>query len=250
MITAGSFPGATRGPAFKVHGPAIGWLPVHAGVVLSMKSGILVLRKNSRILGGNAWPMEQRRYNERDLFKRIAAGDEDAFKAIFHRCNAKLYPFACKLTRSASAAEDIVQETFLRLWLHRTEVGQMERPEAWLYTVASNLSLSWLRTHAAEMRRDQRLGRHKNNNKEYIIDRLSLQETQQLLSRAITLLPPKRQEIYMLSREEGLNHKEIAEKLQLSQHTIKNQLVTALRFIRDYLRQESGIVIPLLLFFF
>lgn len=189
-------------------------------------------------------------YKKQHLFKRIATGDEQAFREIFHHCNARLHPFVLKLTRSESAAEDIVQETFLRLWIHRSEVGDMDRPLAWLYKVASNISLSWLRSHAAELRRIQKMNIRTHSSKEQVIEQLSLKEIQMLIAQAVELLPPKRQQIYRLSREQGLNYKEIAEKLQVSPHTIKNQLVSALRFIKEYLYRSGGIAIPLLALIF
>lgn len=189
-------------------------------------------------------------YDQDHLFEQIAAGNELAFRKIFHGLNAKLYPFVLKLTCSESATEDIVQETFLRLWLHRSEVGKMDHPVSWLYTVASNLSLSWLRAHAAEIRRLQQMKIPYSTIHEPAIEHLSVKEIQSLIAKAVELLPPKRQQIYRLSREQGLNHKEIAKRLQLSPNTIKNQLVSALKFIKDYLRRASDVAIPLLVLLF
>lgn len=190
-------------------------------------------------------------YNPNYLFKRIAEGDEGAFREVFHTYNARLYPFILKVVHSESVAEDIIQDTYLRLWTHREEVAQMEHPVSWLFKVASNLSLSLLRSQAAEIRRLQRMKTTAGDTTEQaIIDSLSVKELQLLITKAIDQLPPKRQEIYRLSREQGLNYKEIAERLQLSPNTIRNQLVSALKFIRDYIRRTSGIIIPFLILFF
>lgn len=189
-------------------------------------------------------------YNKDYLFHQIASGDEQAFRKIFHDLNAQLFPFVLKLTRSKPVAEDIVQETFLRLWIHREEVGEMEYPLSWLYTVASNQSLSWLRSHAAEVRRMKRMEMRYKTRKERIVEDLSAKEVRSLIARAVNLLPPRRQQIYKLSREQGLSHKEIAEQLQLSPNTIKNQMVSALKFIKDYLRQYGGIAVPILILLF
>ncbi len=194
--------------------------------------------------------MDDSFYNKKHLFQQIATGNELAFRKVFHDCNAKLFPFVLKLTRSETIAEDLVQETFLRLWVHRCEVGEMDRPIAWLYTVASNLSLSWLRAHAAETRKLQRIKIKDSTRSEQIIEQLSVEEAQLLISQAVDLLPPKRKQIYKLSREQGLSHKEIAEQLHLSTSTIKNQMVNALKFIKDYLYQSSGITIPILILLF
>lgn len=190
--------------------------------------------------------MESLSHQENYLFKQISVGKEKAFREIFHTYNAKLFPFILKLTHSETVAEDLVQEVFLRLWTNRYEVGRMEYPASWLYTVASNLSLSWLRAHAAELRRFQKLSVNKGAPQEQIIEHISAKEIQSLIWRAVALLPPKRQQIYKLSRERGLNHKEIAEQLELSPNTIKNQLISALKFIRNYLLHEGGIAVSVL----
>lgn len=188
--------------------------------------------------------------NKKYLFRRIATGDEDAFREVFHACNRhKIYPFVFKLTHSKAVAEDIVQETFLRLWIHREEVGEMEYPLSWLYKVASNLSLSWLRSHTAEIRRMQKMKTAVHTKKERVVEQLSFKETQVLLSQAVKKLPPRRKQIYKLSREQGLSHQEIAEQLQLSPNTIKNQMVSALKFIKNYLHQYGGITVPILILF-
>lgn len=194
--------------------------------------------------------MDHSFYDKNHLFKEIAAGDEQAFRQVFHAYNAKLYPFVLRLTRSESAAEDIIQEIFLRLWINRSEVARMEYPASWLYKVASNLSLSWLRSKAAEMRRAARMEVCDSIEADRVTDSLSAKEIQWLIMKAVDRLPPKRQEIYKLSREQGLNHEEIARILQLSPNTIKNQLVSALKFIKNYIRQESGMAVPLLILLF
>ena len=194
--------------------------------------------------------MDNNLYNSKYLFQQIAAGNEDAFREVFHTYNAKLYPFVLKVVRSASAAEDIIQETFLRLWTNRAEVAGMEHPVSWLYKVASNLSLSLLRFQAAEIRRLQRIEVREAVESEEVINDLSMKELQALITEAVDLLPPKRQDIYRLSREQGLNYKEIAERLQLSPNTIRNQLVSALKFIKEHIRHAGDIVIPLFILLF
>lgn len=188
-------------------------------------------------------------YKKEHLFEQIANGNEQAFRQVFHDFNAKLYPFILKLTHSQTATEDIIQETFLRLWVHRLDVGNMSHPVSWLYTVASNLSLSWLRAQMAETKRLRQIKTEDSAINEPVED-ISIKEIQRLVAKAVELLPPKRQLIYRLSREEGLNHKEIAEKLQVSPNTIKNQLVCALKFIKDYLHRTGDVAVPILVFLF
>lgn len=189
-------------------------------------------------------------YDEQQLFERIARGDEEAFGHIFHTYNAKLFPFVIKVTRSESAAQEIIQETFLRLWVHRESLAQMEQPVSWLYKVASNLSLSYLRRQAAEIRRIQQVSMSSTVAENNGVNNIAVREMQSLLNAAIDRLPPRRQLIYKLSRQQGLSHKEIAEQLHLSRNTVKNQVVVALKFIQDYILRVSGMAVFLFAFLF
>lgn len=183
-----------------------------------------------------------------DLFRELAAGDTLAFRQLFHVYNARLHPFVLKITRSDAVTEDILQETFIRLWVHRSEVSGMDYPASWLYKVASNLSLTHLRCQAAEIRKLKRMVYHGNTgDQDHALENISVKEIQALLSSAIERLPPRRQHIYKLSKEQGLSHQEIADMLHISPNTVKNQLVSSFSFIRNYIRQASGMALPLLI---
>lgn len=184
------------------------------------------------------------------LFKKIALGDEQAFRLFFHTYTAKLHPFLMAILHSAPVAEDIIQETFLKVWINREELGQMEYPVSWMYRVASNLALTHLRSRAAEVKRLRLAAFSGTHEADDVIESISFKEMQLLITRAIEELPPKRRYIYKLSREEGLTYKEIADKLKISPHTVKNQLVSAFKFIKEYLYQTAGITVCLLLLLF
>lgn len=79
------------------------------------------------------------------LFERIARGDGEAFREIFHYYNARLYHSVLKMVKSEEEAREIIQEVFLKLWIRRGKLSEIERPGAWLFTIASNLSIDILR---------------------------------------------------------------------------------------------------------
>lgn len=181
-------------------------------------------------------------HNDKVLFENIRTGGEPAFALVFHAYNAHLFPFICKITKSELVAEEIVQEVFLRLWVNREDVSGMENPVGWLYRVASNLSLSYLRQLARQPQPLETAGEVPDA----VTDALGARELARLIEQAISKLPPRRQEIFRLSRVQGLSHKEIAAKLALSQHTVKDQLVISLRFIKNFIHRETGISLPVL----
>ena len=171
---------------------------------------------------------------------------ETVFNAIFREHEYKLHTLSLRLTKSDQYAKDIIQEVFLKLWEHRDRLHEIDNVEAWLYRVTENKVMDFLRKASA----DNRLKKAIWNNLQDIISDTEVQveakECNAIIQKAIDQLPPKRKMIYRLNREKGLNYQEIADALQISRHTVKNQLHESLKFIRGFL---SGLI-SLILFFF
>lgn len=186
---------------------------------------------------------------EKQLFQSIASGSEAAFTELFHLYTPRLYPFVRRLTRSDEQAKEMVQETFLQLWINREQLREVENPTAWIYRIASNLSLNWLRNEANR----RRLIEENIINSTVQETNIAEAETRQLqgiISKAVEALPEKRRLIYRMSREEGLSHQQIANKLQLSVQTVKNQLGISLQFIQEFIHKETGLSLLTLVLLF
>lgn len=176
----------------------------------------------------------------------MANGEDAAFRELFHEYNARLLPFINKICKSEVVAEEMVQEVFLRVWVNREELAHMERPASWIFRVASNLSVSYLRSLKGKEKQLLSIDHITEPVAANLLEELTTRELQVLIERAVLQLPPRRQQIYRLSRQEGLSHKEIAEQLSLSQNTVKDQLVISLKYIREYIYKEWGGLIPVL----
>jgi len=182
-------------------------------------------------------------YNEDNtLFLAIAGGDEAAYTQIFHLYTPRLLPFITKITRDEHLAREVLQETFLRLWMKRDQLPQVERPASWLFRIAANICLTWLRTQATRHRLQDKV-EEKQAAQKYssAVEVLESKEMDLLIRQAVEALPARRQEIYRLSREQGLSHQQIAEQLQLSISTVKNQLGYSIKFIQEYLHHATGL---------
>src|SRR5882757_4239371 len=86
--------------------------------------------------------------NERQLFARIAQGDEAAFTQVFHRYNRRLYPFILKMVKAQALAEEIVQTTFIKLWTNRHTLSKVENPQTYIFTIAANNTRDYLKKAA------------------------------------------------------------------------------------------------------
>jgi RNA polymerase sigma-70 factor (ECF subfamily) len=184
--------------------------------------------------------------NERELFLRIAGGDETAFSEIFYHYIARIHPFIKKMTRSEEIAEDIVQDVFVSLWKNRVNMREVENYQSYIFTMATNKTYNYLKAKAKEVKGMKEVILKENdftNNTQEIID---LHESQALINHLVEQLPPQKKLIYKLTREEGLSHDEIAQKLNISKNTVKNHLIETLKFLRENLKHTPGATLMLI----
>ena len=173
---------------------------------------------------------------------------DESFKCLFDNYKNRLYGYVLTITHSHYTAEEITQEIFIKLWLCRDILSQVENLDGYIFTIARNKTLNHLRKAAYDVRllkelQAQALSAGVSNN---IEERALASEYDRLLQDALARLSPQRRLVYLLSRQRGLDHAEIAHQLQLSRNTVKNHMVEALRFIRHYFVEHGSILVVLL----
>jgi RNA polymerase sigma-70 factor (family 1) len=184
---------------------------------------------------------------EKELFSRVAQGDEEAFNTLFHRYVPRLHTIVMKVTKSEGVAKDIIQEVFLYLWMDREALADVDVPQNWIFKMAYNRSYTWL---ARQVSRNQKYSEFKQQNPDEGDDNLEhtvfLHETARLINEATSQLPEQARKIFQLSRETGLKAAEVADQLDISIQTVRNSLVRSVKFIKEYLTQH-GVLLPVLL---
>jgi len=183
---------------------------------------------------------------DKELLQAISQGDEQAFAYLYKRYYAKLNQFLNKISYSNSEISiDILQEVFLRVWVNRAKLVEIENFQAWIYKVVSVESLNHIRKEAHLQKKADRLVDLYNNNslsKCEIPRLMEFDEIKRIISETIQKMPERRRRIYLMSREEGKSAKEISEILQISQNTVYNSLTTSLSQIRAVLSQYGYLV--------
>jgi RNA polymerase sigma-70 factor (family 1) len=179
---------------------------------------------------------------DKALFERISNEDEGAFSIIFYRYTARLSPFITQLLQSESWTEEIVQDVFLRLWQSRHQLAAIEQPSAYLYQMASNRTLDYIKRNAREVKLQYYATRLYGAGTYQSETDVDIKELEALIRQAVIRLPPQRRKVYQLVREEGLSHAEIAARLQISKHTVRNHVAEALQEIGMYLRKHGVIL--------
>jgi RNA polymerase sigma-70 factor (ECF subfamily) len=189
------------------------------------------------------------KYDESSMLELLATGSEYAFSELFSRYRAKVYSVAFRFLRTEAAAEEVVQDVFLKCWLKRQELSQVKNLDAWLRTVTKNLVLNRFRKLANEEAAQQELGRReqKVNDADHL---LMAHQYQQILQAALSQLPPQQREVYRLAREEELSHEDIATRMNISAVTVKSHMARALRYIRRYINSKNILLIIFLIKYF
>ncbi|MFT3749283.1 MAG: RNA polymerase sigma-70 factor [Agriterribacter sp.] len=180
----------------------------------------------------------------------ISGNDEQYSIAIGRICNqyrAQLYQMALKVVKSPQTAGDIVQNVFLKLWENRTRLSAINNIEAWLYRVTKNELIDFLRKTAADNKLKHKLWEAMRSATSDTEEQVDGKYCRLIIDQAVNLLPPQRKLIYTLNRDKGLNYQQIADKLSISKHTVKNHLSLALRSIQQFVSGSLGL---LLLYFF
>lgn len=179
-------------------------------------------------------------HNEQDLLTQIAEGNEQAFRHLFHSYRDKLYSYILKISESKETAEDTVHDVFLKIWVQREKLTEIQNLNAYLYRMAHNEAYNGFRRMAAETLLksawDKQPGLYESNPEEKLVRK----EISRFIQEAINKLTPQQKEVFNMSRELGLPQKEIADRLQISILTVKKHLTNALNQLRKELTDHYG----------
>ncbi|MDB5199337.1 MAG: polymerase sigma-70 factor [Chitinophagaceae bacterium] len=170
------------------------------------------------------------------LLTQITEGSEIAFKILFDRYNLKLFNYISSIIKSTQVSEELVMDVFLKIWLGKDLLSQIENFNAFIFRVAHNKAIDFLRSVAKDPKFQDLLFDEMNLATHDTADSSVLQqEYENKLREAISVLSPQRKKVYQLSRELDMTHDQIAAHLKLSKNTVNNHIVEAQRFIRSYL---------------
>lgn len=164
--------------------------------------------------------------------QKVAAGDEGAFRSLFDAYRNKIYFYILRMTECRQTAEDGLQDVFIKVWLERAALAEVRNFNAWVYRLALNHTINGLKRLARETVVLSELGRQEPA-LQAADEQFAHRELKQLLDSAVEKLPSQQKLVYHLSRVEGLKHKEIASRLNISPFTVKKHMQQALHFIRE-----------------
>jgi RNA polymerase sigma-70 factor (ECF subfamily) len=166
-----------------------------------------------------------------DTWQRIAprSWDEAEFEALFQAHYDGIYRLLYRIVGTQEEAEDLAQETFLRLYRQRFPKGRKHNVRAWLYRVATNLAYNALRGRARRKRRQETIARQEQAVKEQVFDPVEAavrSEERQAVHRALLSLAPRKAKTLLLYYA-GLSYRELAEALNIASGSVGTLLARA-----------------------
>lgn len=192
--------------------------------------------------------MQYRDFDEHSLLCLMKQQDEEmAFKELFLRHQDNVFRYAFKLVRSREAAEEILQDVFLKVWNYRKKVDENREFSFLLFKITKNTILTALKTPGLQV---QLTGNTVDTLIHHIApdDDIIWRQYIEILDKALSTLPGRCREIFQMSRFEGLTYDEIAQKLGISKDTVRLQIIKSLKLLRTFLANhpEVDLVLPLL----
>lgn len=181
-------------------------------------------------------------YEEKELLLRIAEGDETAFSVFFRHYAPLMYAHVQRFLEDESDSHEVLQETFIRIWLQRDRLPDIEFLAAYIKKTASRQCFTLLHKKAVRRKLE------KEGSREDILpaaadEILSYKESQRMLREAIDGLPAQRKLIYEMSRGQGMNARQIAAALNLSHSYVRNALSAAQQAIRAHFQQAGRLIV-------
>ena len=180
--------------------------------------------------------------DDKQLVKRYLEGDEESFSILIDRYLKYIYNFVYRLCGNKTEAEDITQDTFLKVWKKLKSYDDRKGFKTWLFTIARNTTIDYLRK-----KKDLRFSDFDTEDGNYIEDTLidteilqddifARGENKTIFENIFSEMPSIYREIIVLYYDDGLTLEEISEVLKRSVNTVKSQHRRALIYIRDKTR--------------
>jgi len=187
-------------------------------------------------------PPDQKTPDE-ELVARIQEGDRDAFETLFRSYYEEVCGFVDSKIGTSVHSDDIVQEIFLSLWRRRADLEIHSTVRAYLFGAARKEAITHRKRqevrNQSEEARKKMWSRVRDWSSPSPVEHLEHSQLERDVQKFIGKLPERRREVYVLSRQHGLTYEEIATVMGISPKTVDNQMVEALKFLRNQLRSHS-----------
>lgn len=171
-------------------------------------------------------------HSDAELAARLKEGDELAYTEIFERYTRILLRHAYRLLADHDEAHDVVQDVFMQLWQRRETLEVKSSLSAYLYVAVKNRIFKLLSHQKVVLRYSESISNFMVQGYNLIEDQLLEKELAAIIEKEIAALPSKMREVFLLNKKEELSYKEIAERLNITDQTAKQQVYKAMKILK------------------
>lgn len=172
------------------------------------------------------------RFKLEQVLKELSEEQESALEELFNYYYPRLYAFSKSFLKLEQGIDDILQEVFLRIWQNRKNILDPATFNSYIFTITRNLLLNELRSRLNNNNLKEEI-RKLSVAQEYISsEELDYTDFKNRVDKIISELPERQKEVFILSRTEGLSHKEIASKLEITPKTVEYHISLAIKSVK------------------
>ncbi len=166
------------------------------------------------------------------LLVRLKQADQKAFIVIYERYHKVLYAVSYKYLKEENRAKDIVQDIFTKLWEERESIQVKTNLKSYLYSMTKNHILNIIKRDSRQILSNYENEKEKIADNDNLLKTITDNQLQDILYKAIDKLPKQKRLVCLLKAKEGLSNKEIAERLNITEHTVKKHQTQSLASLR------------------
>lgn len=180
--------------------------------------------------------------NDSLLAQKIKGGCERSFREFYDRYHVQLYYVAKQYMKRPALAEDAVQDVFVKLWTKRRQIDPMKSLKGFVFTMLKNHLLNVLRKNREEILSYEAVNEASLPRKNVTDDQVIYNEYRSVVDRGLKELTGRKREVFELKTFGGYTNSEISKLLGIDIRTVKTHYYNSSRFMRDYIREHTGLI--------
>jgi RNA polymerase sigma-70 factor (ECF subfamily) len=184
-----------------------------------------------------------------EIIRRLKKDDKSAVDDLFGHYYPRLHHFSKSILKIDDEIDDILQEVFVKIWLNRQKIGNAETFNAYIFTITKNEVLNLIRKNLRDQIFRDRLFLLTVAVEYQSENQLEFEEIKARIDQIVAKLPEKRQQVFILSRTDGLSNKEISQQLCISEKTVEDHITHAIKQIKRSIK-EMGVLSILYFYLF
>ena len=175
------------------------------------------------------------------LIKGISLGDRESFNEIYNQYYSEIYRYVFKFLKTCDHTDDICQEVFIKVWEKRQNLSDVNAFRPYLYKVAKNHVLDFLRHASVEKTAKEDILRGSLELYDSVDDNYQSEEYQLHLHKVLNNMSPRNQEVFRLCRDMDYTYEEAAEVLGVSRNAIKKHMVKIIKVLKYSAQKSFGL---------